>query len=66
MASTSKCIICKVPVFKGIYCSDCQNEMERARTMDESTVEEWVERRRVKVPEEPSSESTIDEFFQIV
>ncbi|MHB1493213.1 MAG: nucleotide-binding protein [Thermoplasmataceae archaeon] len=66
MSPSSKCIICKLPIFKGIYCSDCQNEMERARTMDEFTIEEWVEKRRVKVPEEHSSESTIDEFFQIV
>lgn len=65
MPSTSRCIICRMPIFRGLYCSDCQNELGRTRTADEPPLEQWLEQKRVRNSTDDKIETTIEDFFQI-
>jgi predicted amidophosphoribosyltransferase len=65
MPSTSRCIICRMPIFKGLYCSDCQSELGRTRTADEVPLEQWLEQKRMRASVEGSTNTTIEDFFQI-
>ncbi|MCL4347926.1 MAG: nucleotide-binding protein [Candidatus Thermoplasmatota archaeon] len=54
-----------MPIFRGLYCSDCQNELGRTRTADEPPLEQWLEQKRVRNSTEDKIDTTIEDFFQI-
>ncbi|MHB8371298.1 MAG: nucleotide-binding protein [Thermoplasmataceae archaeon] len=65
MPSITRCVVCKLPIYRGVYCSECQNEIGRSRTFDEPTVEEWIGNRSSEYPPKSNNNSKIDEFFEI-
>ncbi len=59
MGAKHHCIICGSLIFDSLYCADCQEEVSRARTMDEESLDEWLSRNRVtnKVPQKTPTEN---------
>ena len=59
MEAKHHCIICGSLIFNGLYCADCQEEVARARTMDEESLDEWLWRNRAtnKVPQKTHTEN---------
>lgn len=49
MAVKHHCIICGTLIFSGMYCSGCSREINRTRTMDEESFEDWITRIRFSV-----------------
>ncbi|KAA8922028.1 MAG: nucleotide-binding protein [Thermoplasma sp.] len=46
MSQKLHCIICGSTIYSGLYCSDCLSEIQRSRTMDDESFEEWLSRTR--------------------
>ncbi|PYB69197.1 nucleotide-binding protein [Thermoplasma sp. Kam2015] len=46
MSQKLHCIICGSTIYSGLYCSDCLSEIQRARTMDDESFEDWLSRTR--------------------
>jgi len=40
------CIICGSLIYSGMYCADCLDEISRARSIDEESLDEWLSRNR--------------------
>ncbi|WP_075057528.1 nucleotide-binding protein [Thermogymnomonas acidicola] len=46
MSAKHHCIICGTLIYSGLYCSTCNAEVTRSRTLDEESLEEWISRKR--------------------
>lgn len=47
MQAKLHCIICGNLIYNGLYCSECQNEISRSRSVDDESLEEWLSNMRV-------------------
>ncbi|WP_010916316.1 nucleotide-binding protein [Thermoplasma volcanium] len=58
------CLICGTPIYSGLYCSDCESEMERSRTSDEESFDEWISKTREKnrISSPPEDTIPLDQF----
>ncbi len=47
MQTKLHCIICGALIHNGLYCSECQNEINRSRSIDDEPLEEWLSNMRI-------------------
>ncbi|MGC8609668.1 MAG: nucleotide-binding protein [Thermoplasmata archaeon] len=47
MQTKLHCIICGTLIHNGLYCSECQNEISRSRSIDDEPLEEWLSNMRI-------------------
>ena len=68
MGAKHHCLICGDLIYGGMYCSTCFREIGRSRTMDDETMEEWIDRVRNTKPMYLYSDRhdylRLDEFFR--
>ena len=50
MGAKHHCLICGDLIYGGMYCSTCSHEIGRSRTMDDESMEEWIDRVRYTKP----------------
>ncbi|CAC11161.1 hypothetical protein [Thermoplasma acidophilum] len=65
MSQKIHCIICGSIIYSGLYCSDCLSEIQRSRTIDDESFEDWLARTRESSNVKPDDKEcmTLDSFF---
>ncbi len=63
MAQKRHCLICGSLIFAGMYCSSCFAEMNRIRTRDEPSYDEWLAETKKEKPSENSKSVDAEDLY---